>query len=608
MVATHSQLPGLPTASVSQSTSRSKRRPSYRRPSEKYSTSTASHRAGLTSNISSNTRNPQKIRSRSVCSGAQSTTTDHRRPSAPAITHAPRLSIADRFMASSFPMPSVPDIPQNPTSPTMTSLELQNSVSTDFPTTASSTTGRLSVAERFMNTESVSSPSDSSLNTFAQQQYRERSLSSFSGKTLQTMALSSFPPPEPTNLGRLTIAETFMKPNGSIHEKTGYETTHPLDMTKSSSPFDDPIDIQLHPPSDLSFPLDTGKTKRPWGSQDTLVYQQTMEKKKYGQYSDSRSVSSRDCLANAVSDYRTRHSAVSSDDLSTHLADEYTDVEMGYEKSTETCFNKEEEPPAKKAQVQPKKVSTMTPVEHYESNEIESVPGFWLGCCFISCRQPPVRKQDKNLYKEFHPKKRGGCGRRGWVICVFLLFIVLSLVVYFVWPITPLMRIEGATLTSPAKISQTTQGIMVGNVAFESDWLVNITVDNRKNHVPTRIVQIQVVAKDALTGLVIGKGIRNDDLNSETIVLAPNGISTLQLPIHVDYQARDSTDTTFLDLISACSPKHPLNTNAVSLPAGQHEALPLHFWITLHFFGLDWAGYKSTVIATPATGGFVCPQ
>jgi hypothetical protein len=145
---------------------------------------------------------------------------------------------------------------------------------------------------------------------------------------------------------------------------------------------------------------------------------------------------------------------------------------------------------------------------------------------------------------------------------------------------------------------------MVGNVAFESEWLVNITVDNRQNHVPTRLVQVQVIAKDALTGLIIGKGVHNDDSNPEHIVLAANTISTIQIPIRVDYQARDSTDTTFVDLSKACAPQRFLMAQESNL----REALPLHFWITLHFFGLDWLGYKPTVIATPATGGFACPQ
>ncbi|KAG1392657.1 hypothetical protein G6F58_012471 [Rhizopus delemar] len=132
----------------------------------------SNHRAGLTTHGRSQ---QQKRRTRSVCSSAQQPPPDHRRPSAPAAaSNTPRLSIADRFMSPNYSNDST-SVQQNSTSPTMTSLELQNSTSTDFPTNASST-GRLSVAERFMH----SITSDSSLSTY-NQQYRDRSMSSFSG-------------------------------------------------------------------------------------------------------------------------------------------------------------------------------------------------------------------------------------------------------------------------------------------------------------------------------------------------------------------------------------------------------------------------------------------
>ncbi|KAG1587145.1 hypothetical protein G6F48_006129 [Rhizopus delemar] len=621
MVATHDTLDG----SVSHSNTRSKQKSSSRRPSH--------HRAGLTTH---GRNQQQKRRSRSVCSSAQQPPPDHRRPSAPAAaSNTPRLSIADRFMSPNYSNDST-SVQQNSISPTMTSLELQNSTSTDFPTNASST-GRLSVAERFMH----SITSDSSLSTY-NQQYRDRSMSSFSGKTLQTTTMSQ-------ETGRLIIAETFMKvPNLEKQSAFTYEgTAHPLDINQSA-PFDDTsIDTYLHPLSDLNFAIDTGRIKRPWGSQDTLIYQQQQSEQKkkpiYVQFtaysSDAPSISSRDCLAIPEHNRNARRSILLSDDISAKYnnqgSSDCADLEIGYEKPNDKhCYteegqyvededekedeseeekkeNDEKNKDLKKSNTQPKKTTSM--VLQY-NEEIVDPPGIWLGCCFISCRQRPNQrlgqKQKQYQHKDYNKSasRNRSCGRRGWVICIFLCLIAFILVIYFVWPRTPLMRIEGASLTSPAKISETTQGVMVGNVAFESDWLVNITVDNRQNHVPTRLTQIQVVAKDALTGLIIGKDIHNDSPNPESIIISPNAITTIQVPIHVDYQARDSTDTTFLDLIKACSPKHALNMNGALLPAGQHEALPLHFWITLHFFGLDWLGYKPTVIATPATGGFVCPQ
>ncbi|KAI9258909.1 hypothetical protein BDA99DRAFT_425206, partial [Phascolomyces articulosus] len=196
----------------------------------------------------------------------------------------------------------------------------------------------------------------------------------------------------------------------------------------------------------------------------------------------------------------------------------------------------------------------------------------------------------------------------------FIFMILLIVAGYLLWPRTPLMRIEGAALLSPAHITETHQGMMIGNVAFESQWLVNVTVDNRQNRVPTRLTQIDVLAKDALTGLVIGKN-SNDNkgsVSNDQTVLPANSISTIQLPISLDYQARDDTDTTFSTLKKACTqqpPKthHDDKTNQTITEQPERESLQLHFWITLHIFGLDLVSYRPTLIATPATGGFACP-
>jgi hypothetical protein len=170
------------------------------------------------------------------------------------------------------------------------------------------------------------------------------------------------------------------------------------------------------------------------------------------------------------------------------------------------------------------------------------------------------------------------------------------------WPRIPLIRVEGAQLSSSAKVTQTQQYVnnaIIGNVAFESTWLLNITMDNRSNLLNTRFDKIQIVAKDAMTGLPIGKS-----LNDNIIWVAGHTISTIQLPMAINYQARDRSDATFSNLLRAC-----IDISTVVGEGGQqqHSSLPIQFWFTLYLFGLDWFGYKASVIATPATGGFVCP-
>lgn len=585
--------------SMGQASTKSRKRSSLRRQSER-PTST-------------------KERSRSVSAG----TSQHLlqpRLSAPAVVEIPRLSIADRFMSGPVvspptPQPQPPQSQPSPSQSVTTSLVLSNSTSiTD--------NGRLSVADRFMNHSN--SVSHSSI-----QQYRERSAST----------LDPIP-------GRLTIAEAFMKssakPLRSRAASFGEIHVHPLE--ERNGLFEDAqylnLDLSISPSA--SSVLDRHKSMRPWGSQDTLVHHYYTERKKpiYAQFIESEKNAvladnqSFDYSSHFLDSGDDKRTITMSDDFSTKY-DDYNDIEIGYDKKydhqrqwsyeEEEEEEEEEQEPVVVEPIPSPAVSTTKlkkqPVPLHQHIDIEphhledydhNTKGFWVGCCFVSCGQRPSRKtieqrqkkrREKEIDEDIRPKNRG-FGRRGWVFCTFLSLLVLILITYFLWPRTPLMRIEGASLASPAKVTETRQGVMVGNVAFESEWMVNITVDNRQNHVPTRLVQVQVLAKDALTGLVIGKGLHNDDANPEHIILAPNAISTIQIPIHVDYQARDSADTTFVDLTKACSPLIPFR----SPDSNQREALPLHFWITLHFFGLDWLGYKPTVIATPATGGFACPQ
>jgi hypothetical protein len=417
------------------------------------------------------------------------------------------------------------------------------------------------------------------------------------------------------------------------------------------------LNLNLSPTSPASSLIINNKiNSRPWGSQDTLVQHHSTERKKpiYAQFieseknatlfSDNRSFVGGDYDYSSPDNYHDKRTMMS-DDHSTKLGDydEYDDIEIGVGGGNNKYYGRHDRQWSYDEEYEEKSsggyhqespdASTTTKLKKIQQNHNDdddeynttTTRGFWVGCCFISCGQRPSRKtieqrqkqkqrreKENNKDEDVKRSKNRGFGRRGWVFCTFISLVIVVLITSFLWPRTPLMRIEGASLISAAKITETRQGVMVGNVAFGSEWLVNITVDNRQNHVPTRLVQVQVLAKDALTGLVIGKGLHNDDPNPEHIVLAPNTISTIQIPIRVDYQARDSTDTTFVDLTKACLPQQQVNAlnsspNNSASP-NQREALPLHFWITLHFFGLDWLNYKPTVIATPATGGFACPQ
>lgn len=183
--------------------------------------------------------------------------------------------------------------------------------------------------------------------------------------------------------------------------------------------------------------------------------------------------------------------------------------------------------------------------------------------------------------------------RRRYVFALFITAIGMVVLSALLWPRTPLIRLEGASLLAPAKVTETSGGF--GNVQFETQWTVQFTVDNRQNWLlPTHLVQLHVLIKDTLTGNIVGK----ETSASPPWVLAPGTISSLIIDVALDYQARDTSDATYASLKKACTP-----TSEGTL----HEVLGLSFWMTLSIWGQDVFGYSPTVSVAPATGGFVCP-
>ena len=352
------------------------------------------------------------------------------------------------------------------------------------------------------------------------------------------------------------------------------------------------LDFAVPPPSST---LAVGRRfSRPFGSQETLVQTSSMIKKQYESEKDEGSIADYETcsLHSSSSSTLDRNRRHSNSNHSIYNEGKHHQDEKWHNMSSEEAGNNDNNRNFKR---------------HGGKEQEKEAKGMWIGCCFLSCNGQQHKPKERKQRTE--PRK---CGRRGWVFGSFIFMILLIVAGFLLWPRTPLMRIEGASLLSPAHITETHQGVMVGNVAFESQWLVNVTVDNRQNRVPTRLTQIDVLAKDALTGLVIGKNNSTDHKVSSDHTLPPNSISIIQLPVALDYQARDDTDTTFATLKKACTqqpPKthHDSKTNQTVIEQPERESLQLHFWITLHIFGLDLVGYRPTLIATPATGGFACP-
>lgn len=569
---------------------------------------------------------------------------DHhsRRPSSPVVSSVPRLSIADRFMSTSgnqhSPMTSSPL--SNVSSPIVTEDSMKTTPSTLNPDRATihaiespPNASRLTIADTFMKSSS-SLLSSTSVSSSVKQKESTAITGNHTSSFFRTPLLFQ------CRCAELKYSWLFppsLFSDSSFFFPFSKGTIHPLDdlTEQTHRSLDLNLELLTPPPTSRSPSLyRTDHYSRPFGSQDTLVSSDLLANSKqqplqqldqgHGEEKDSNAYYqvSLDDYYQPPSEEDERHENDSDFSSTTRLGEEEHDQDLQQHKS-----NMKHQQQQQQHQL-------------YDTEE----KGYWIGCCYLSCGGQRRRKTSSSSKPP--PPRR--CGRRWRVFGLFLATLLIIVLSSIFWPRTPLIRIEGASLLSPAKITTTNQGAMVGNVQFESQWMVNFTVDNRQNWVlPTRLVQWHVIVKDVLTGNVIGKGLQND--HPESMVLDPRAISTVQLGISLDYQARDVSDTTFASLKKACVPSPSLarrgevkgsnnttevsagatnqtvalNNNSTALhpvtpppppppslvpqSAKEHESLSLLFWITLHIWGLDFFGYRPTVLVTSATGGFVCP-
>ncbi|KAI9477109.1 hypothetical protein BDB00DRAFT_934113 [Zychaea mexicana] len=184
--------------------------------------------------------------------------------------------------------------------------------------------------------------------------------------------------------------------------------------------------------------------------------------------------------------------------------------------------------------------------------------------------------------------------RKRRTVCVITTFAILmagAITTFLTWPRTPLFRIDGASLLQSPSITET-HFTNAGNVAFESAWSVTASIDNRQNYIPLHFTMETVVKS---SGTVIGRHLQQQQQQEgQQVDLPARSISQVNIPVYIDYEARQASDPIFSSLRRAC----------VEI---SHEALQLQFWITIHIAGLEWTSYNPSIVATPATGGLLCP-
>ncbi|ORX51896.1 hypothetical protein DM01DRAFT_1336890 [Hesseltinella vesiculosa] len=173
---------------------------------------------------------------------------------------------------------------------------------------------------------------------------------------------------------------------------------------------------------------------------------------------------------------------------------------------------------------------------------------------------------------------------------MFLMVILGGIATFFCWPRTPVVIIG-----SYAQRQDPQKGIQWGNTEdkrpwMEAQWLMNITLDNRENWIPTHISKIDFTLLDSLTQQPFAVASVAD------LAIQPHTNTMLaNVNFYVHYNSRTDTDTTYQDLYHACFQQKQ----------GQDRpSMNVNMKAVFKYSGILWT---STIVASPPSGGFLCP-
>ncbi|KAI8339636.1 hypothetical protein BC941DRAFT_468904 [Chlamydoabsidia padenii] len=197
--------------------------------------------------------------------------------------------------------------------------------------------------------------------------------------------------------------------------------------------------------------------------------------------------------------------------------------------------------------------------------------------------------EKKTTTRTRQPKRKCAIAK-GLVYLFFLMIILGGIATFFCWPRTPMVVMDSHAERQGAATTWATTPEK--RPWMEATWLMNITLDNRDNFIPTRLTRMEMTIVDSLTQNPFATAVLED------LAVAPKMLVVLSHTVfHVHYSARSDSDTTWQDLYRACGPQ--LKQGA------ERPSLNVNMKIVFHFLGIIWT---STVNASPPSGGFVCPS
>ncbi|CAO3585376.1 unnamed protein product [Absidia cylindrospora] len=204
---------------------------------------------------------------------------------------------------------------------------------------------------------------------------------------------------------------------------------------------------------------------------------------------------------------------------------------------------------------------------------------------------PNAEKHDIGVLEQHEPKeKRRCCGLKSriWTCLITGFLVLFTLLMYFLIPRMPTVKFSSAD-PKQQHWSEDAQSLT-------AQWIVDFSLDNSDNWIPTWMQKMVVALDDKDTKTQIGWGV----LESQWIP-PRNGSYIVRIPINISYSSTTLPDETISDLISTCGPRR--QGQSLDPIAYQPELFNATFRVDIYLQGLPDSSH--TVIIPD--DGIQCP-
>ncbi|KAI8889712.1 hypothetical protein K501DRAFT_170265, partial [Backusella circina FSU 941] len=186
-----------------------------------------------------------------------------------------------------------------------------------------------------------------------------------------------------------------------------------------------------------------------------------------------------------------------------------------------------------------------------------------------------------------------------WKLCLLLSLVTLAtagILTFFCWPRLPQLELKSE---KAERIGEPADWGPDAHPSYRAVWVLNMTLNNHANYIPTHIQDIELTLSDRDTHLAFASA------TTGAVTLPPHQDTILPLQFRVSYETTNTTDPTFKNLYNACGPQMPRDSPALnaSLQAGNRLLIMRAIF---HISGLVWA--SSVVVLPSQLGGFYCPS